>query len=351
MQSSVAHFVEIPWSRKLVLAFVAVGIMLSCRTSLAGCLKRVDSETLKSCSGKMKILVGVTPGGASDVFAREFSEFLNTTEGIVSFVENKAGASGHISVQVLKGSFDFDCVSMMGTASSLYLNTFNPALKPPLDPKADFASIGLVATNPMFLLINTDQIPVKTLSEFVDWASSHPTFFATPGVGTSNHLMARRMVQVRSHFGDGKRMDATHVPTNGASEAMRLLISGSVGFTFENPATARLANGHPNLKVVAATSASSSTLDGIEVRPLASDPRLAGATGESAFGLVGNKKMSLKMQRAMDAALSCFVQDPRQRRKYEEQSYVVSNADTSEMELWIDTQLKSWAPYAERAFD
>ena len=53
-------------------------------------------------TGTIRILVGFPPGGGSDIMARYVADKLRERTGANVIVENRAGASGAIAIEVLK---------------------------------------------------------------------------------------------------------------------------------------------------------------------------------------------------------------------------------------------------------
>ncbi|MCH3880734.1 tripartite tricarboxylate transporter substrate binding protein, partial [Campylobacter jejuni] len=77
----------------------------------------------------------------------------------------------------------------MGQAANLAIN---PALYPkmPFDPKKDFTLVGLVAAQPVVLVVRADS-PYKTLADLVDDARKKPAAalrLASAGNGTIGHM-------------------------------------------------------------------------------------------------------------------------------------------------------------------
>jgi tripartite-type tricarboxylate transporter receptor subunit TctC len=320
-------------------------ILLISQVSVASCVLDQSVQILKACKSNLKLLVGVTPGGASDIFARELSKFAKQFD-INLPVINKTGASGNIASAELLKNDGSDCKFMMGTAASLYLNKFNNQLNPQIDPESDYTPIGLVATNPMFLAVNKKKIEAKTVDEFIAKTSENAPFFSTPGIGSSNHLMALKLdTALKRQSGY-----STHIPTKGASEALIMLQSGEIEFVLDNPSTLKTTFGNSDIQIIANTSKTERIINGIKVPPLSSSAKLSGIEGYSAFGLVANKHIAQSAAIAMENLLSCLVAGKEFKTSFSSQGYDVQGGHAQELKALTNEQLEYWKPVAESIF-
>ena len=96
----------------------------------------------------------------------------------------------------------------------------------PFDPLRDFAPIGLMVYVPYLLVVNP-ALPVKNLKELIELAKAQPgkLNFASPGVGTPNHLGIELLNAVA-----GVRF--VHVPYKGGATAVTDLVAGQVQLLF-----------------------------------------------------------------------------------------------------------------------
>jgi tripartite-type tricarboxylate transporter receptor subunit TctC len=169
----------------------------------------------------VRIIVANSPGGPSDVIARQIAPALQEAMGGSFIVENVGGGAGNIGMGRVARS-DPDGYTLLLSTSSYAVN---PGLFPslPYDPEKDFAPIAELATSPNIFAIKADLGP-KTLKEFVALASKNPDKFniATPPVGTTPHL-ASEMLKSR----EGLEKMAVIFHTGGGA-AIQALLSGSV---------------------------------------------------------------------------------------------------------------------------
>lgn len=172
----------------------------------------------------VKIMVGFTAGGTTDIIARGIAGELNEKiKGANFIVENKPGAGGNIgTADIVKAAPDGYNI-LMASVGPL---TINPSLQNlAYDPLTDLLPIVLVADVPNVLVMNPAK-GVKNFKEFEAYvkANNGKLTYASTGVGTSAHLSSFLLMQ---------RMDikARHIPYKGA-EALNDLLAGRTDFMF-----------------------------------------------------------------------------------------------------------------------
>ena len=172
----------------------------------------------------VKIMVGFTAGGTTDVIARAIAnELPSRLKGSTFIVENKPGAGGNIATaDVIKAAPDGYTI-LMASVGPLAIN---PSLqKLAYDPLKDLVPIILVADVPNVLVVNPAK-GIKNFKEFAAYAkaNSGKLDYASTGVGTSAHLSSFMLM-------DKMGIDATHIPYKGA-EALNDLLAGRTSFMF-----------------------------------------------------------------------------------------------------------------------
>jgi len=135
----------------------------------------------------IKIIVGYSAGGATDVLARLVSVGMGNTLGQSIVVENRPGANSNVGAEIVARSTP-DGYTLYAFSIA---NTINATLYPNLsyDPIKDFEPIGMIAKIPNILVVNPN-LPVKTLAEYVRYAkdAKDGVTFASSGSGSSIHL-------------------------------------------------------------------------------------------------------------------------------------------------------------------
>jgi len=193
-------------------------------------------------SKPIKLLVGFSAGGTTDIIARKLASGLSELFGQSVVVENKTGASGMIaSAELARARPDGYTIGMV-ISSNVSVPAIGRAV--PFDPIDSFEPLALVGKVPLVLTVNKE-LPVTTLSDFVNLANERPgeMFFSSPGIGLAHHF-AGELLNLQAHI------NMTHVPYAGAAPALGDVMSNQVQATFAAAPTV-IAMGESRAKPIA----------------------------------------------------------------------------------------------------
>src|SRR5712691_10042461 len=136
----------------------------------------------------IRIIVGFTPGSATDITARLFAQKLGEAWNVPVTVENIPGAGGSVAGDRVAKAAPDGATLYWGANGAL---TINPSLqsKPTYDPARDLAPITRVLAMASILVVNND-VPANSVQELIALAKAQPgkLSYATPGVGTPQHI-------------------------------------------------------------------------------------------------------------------------------------------------------------------
>jgi tripartite-type tricarboxylate transporter receptor subunit TctC len=173
----------------------------------------------------IRILVGFTPGSATDISARMFAQKLSEEWGVAVTVENLPGAGGSVGGERVARSAPDGYTLYWGANGAL---TINPSLQtnPTFEPLRDLSPVARLLVMPSILAVNND-VPAKSVAELIALAKANPgkLSFASPGAGTPQHIAGEVL---KSQLG----LDIVHVPYRGAN--FTDVIGGRVTMTFQN---------------------------------------------------------------------------------------------------------------------
>lgn len=182
------------------------------------------------------LIVPGPAGSGTDQIARLLADQFTRTWGQSVVVENRAGASGTLGVQMLMRAKPDGYTIMIGHVST---HGIVPALRKPkpYDPFADFAPIGEIGSSSNILVIT----PEKNIKNLKDWVavaqSKKPVSYGSPGVGLSQHFDGYS-------FGKKFGVEVLHVPYKGTGPAVNDLLGGRIDMMFVTPpAVMPLVNG------------------------------------------------------------------------------------------------------------
>jgi tripartite-type tricarboxylate transporter receptor subunit TctC len=136
-------------------------------------------------------------------------------------VENRAGASGQIGLEVLKNAAADGYTIGVGQGGNLVVapHTYK---KLPYDPLKDFVAVAILATNYLAVVANPG-VPFKSAAEMVAWAKANPgrLTLATNGEGGFPHLAFEHLA-VMGGF------KFQHIPYKGAAQIITDVMGGQV---------------------------------------------------------------------------------------------------------------------------
>ena len=178
----------------------------------------------------VRIMVGASPGGGTDIIARLLAEKLAETFKQPFVVENRPGASNTIAADITaKAPAD-------GTTLLLATNTAQAIaphlLKLAYDPIKDLAPVSLIIVVPNVIVMNT-AIPASSVKELVALMKSKPDSFSfgSSGTGSTQHLAGEAFKLATGTV-------ATHVPYKGSSQALADLVGGQIQLNFDTTSSA-----------------------------------------------------------------------------------------------------------------
>jgi tripartite-type tricarboxylate transporter receptor subunit TctC len=174
----------------------------------------------------VRIIVGLAPGGTTDVFTRTLAQRLTEAWGQTVIVENRPGASGMIGAEAVAKAAPDGYTLLVSPQTSLAVA---PALygKAPYDTAKDFAPVSLLGSTPLVMIVHPS-FPAKSFAEFVALAKKGtPLTYGSGGVGSSPHMTGELISAAL-----GVKMN--HVPYKGENPAIADTIGGQIPIMFGN---------------------------------------------------------------------------------------------------------------------
>lgn len=177
-------------------------------------------------SQPVRIVVGYSAGGTTDILARALGEQLSKELKQPVIIENKAGAAGNIAAAGVQQAAPDGYTLFMATVSS---HGINPAVyKKSLgyDPVGGFTPISMIASIPLVLVSNPN-LPVKSVTDLVELARSKPgdLNYSSSGNGSPVHVAG-------AMFAAEAQVQIQHVPYRGGALANTSVMSGETQFSF-----------------------------------------------------------------------------------------------------------------------
>lgn len=192
-------------------------------TVLTGSAAALASPWVHAQSGKpVRILVGFSPGGSTDVAARLLGNKLKDELGVPVVVENKPGAGGQLAAQALKAALPDGTTLFLShdhTISILPLVTKQPGF----DPAQDFVAVAGFASFVNCFAVSSGT-PVKTFTEYVKWvreAAKDKSAVGVPAPASTPEFLVKLI-------GEKFKLDLVSVPYRGGAPMIADMLGNQI---------------------------------------------------------------------------------------------------------------------------
>jgi tripartite-type tricarboxylate transporter receptor subunit TctC len=166
------------------------------------------------------MLMPLQAGSAVDVMIRIVAQKMSETMGQQIPIENQPGAAGSIGAERVKRSAPDGYT--VGVLNDSILTMIPNIRQVAYDPVKDFEPVGVVAAITWVMVVNND-LPAKTVSEFIALAKSRPgkIDYSSGGNGSPQHVAMEA-------FKEATGLDLVHIPYRGATAAAVEVMSNRV---------------------------------------------------------------------------------------------------------------------------
>jgi tripartite-type tricarboxylate transporter receptor subunit TctC len=248
-------------------------------------------------SRPVHIVVGLSPGSASDILARLIGHRLSERLGQPFIVENRVGAGGSLAAEAGEHASP-DGYTLLLTGSS---DAINATLRDKPDIIREIAPVASIAGGPLVVVVHPS-FPARTIPEFITYAKANPGKINFGSAGTGS------VVQLASElFKAMAGVNMVHVPYRGMVPALTDLIGGRVQVIFSTlpPAIAQVRAGR--LRALAVTS--SRRWEALPDLPTMGE-FLPGFEAGIMAGLGAPKNVSAEIVNKLNMAVNAALGDP-----------------------------------------
>jgi tripartite-type tricarboxylate transporter receptor subunit TctC len=193
----------------------------------------------------IRIISGFVQGNSGDTALRMVSAKMSEAFGQPVVVETQPAATGTIAAAAVARSAPDGYTLLMTTSNLLTARyTFKQLT---FDGIKDFSPITIFVDVPSLVIVNS-QLPVKSVTELVDYARRNPgkIAYGSTGLGSAFHMLGEALKQTAG-------IDMLHVPytTGGLSAMTTDLSTGRMQLTFLSYTSIRPLLGTGNVRVLA----------------------------------------------------------------------------------------------------
>jgi len=317
-------------SKPLLAALVAVQLAMAPGFSHA--------DTPLSSSEPIRLIVGASPGGTTDLLARMLAENMAAKLKQNIVVENKPGAGGNIAAQEVARSKPDGHTLLVAFTS----HTMNAAMYKhlPYDPIADFSPISLMAKVTSVLVARPDY-SAANLSEVLKTAKARgePLKFAIGGLGSS--------LQMDTYdFASSTGIEVVQVPYKGSSPATADVMGRHVEFMFAPLGGAQPLLSTGKLRAYAVTG--SRRLEQLADVPVITDTIPDFHTNYGWFGLLGPAHMAPQTVATLNQAANEALQSAKIKERLAIEGSTPEQVTPEAFGRFLKTDIEQWKHQVEK---
>jgi tripartite-type tricarboxylate transporter receptor subunit TctC len=295
---------------------------------LGASLARAETYPVRS----VRIIVATSAGGGTDIAARLIAQWLTDRLGRSFFVENRPGGNNNIGTEAAAHAPPDGYVLFMANS----VNAINASLYQKLNYNfiADFEPVAHVMRSPLLMMVHPS-VPVRTVSEFIDYAKARPDMLSmgSGGSGSSGHVAGELFMMMT-----GVRL--IHVPYRGEALAMADLIAGQAQIVFATTGSSLAFAKAGSARALAV--AAQAPLDGLpDVPPMAQF--LPGYEASGWSGLCVPKGTPAEIVALLNHEINAALADPTIRQRIIDLGGVPQGGSPAELAKFIAEQTERWA--------
>lgn len=176
-------------------------------------------------SKPVRIVVGFSAGGPTDVVARAFAEHASRALGQPVIVENKPGANTILAAEaVASAAPDGHTLLLAATNHTMIPALYSARIK--FDAVRSFAPVCTLAVSPT-VLVTGPAMNAKNLNAFMQQVREAPgkRSYGTPGTGSSGHFASEQFLRMTG-------LSMNHIPYKGAAQVVTDVMGGQLDGSF-----------------------------------------------------------------------------------------------------------------------
>jgi tripartite-type tricarboxylate transporter receptor subunit TctC len=280
----------------------------------------------------VRLIVGFTPGGATDIIARLVGQLLSERFGQSFVIENRPGAGSNIATEaVVRAPPDGYTLLLVGPA-----NAVNATLYDKLNYNfiRDIAPVASISREPNVMVVNTS-VPAKTVSEFISYAKANPgrINMASSGNGTSVHVAGELFKMMTG-------VSMAHVPYRGAAPAVTDLLGGQVQVMFASMPSSIEHIRAGKLRALAVTSATRS--EALPSIPTVAD-FVPGYEASSVYGIGAPGATPVEVIDKLNKEVNSILADPKAKARLGDLGATALVGAPADFRKLIADETEKWA--------
>jgi len=279
----------------------------------------------------VRIIVGFSAGGPTDITARLIAQWLSEHLGQEFIVENRPGAASNIGTEAALRSPPDGYTLLLVTSTNAVNATFYENLN--FNFMNDIAPVAGIIRVPFVMEINPG-IPAKTVPEFIAYARANPgkINMASGGIGTSVHIAGELFKMMAG-------VNLVHVPYRGSAPALTDMISGQVHVMFDILTSSIQHIRSGALRALAVTSVTRS--EALPDLPTVGE-FLPGYEATAWYGIAAPKNTPSEIVNKLNKEINAGLADPKTKARFAELASTVIPGSPADFGLLVEEEIEKW---------
>jgi tripartite-type tricarboxylate transporter receptor subunit TctC len=286
----------------------------------------------------VRVLVGFSPGGGTDVAVRIIGRKLSELWGQQVVVDNRPGAGGLLAFEIVAKA-NPDGYTLLATSPAFAIQP-GLAAKLPYDPMRDFAPITMASAAPYLLVVHPG-VEARSVKELVALAKAQPgkLNYASGGIGSAQHLAAELFRMVAG-------VDIVHVPYKGAVSVPDV-IAGRIQLLFSGVPQALAHIQAGRLRVLGVTTPKRAPV--LPEVPTIAEAGLPDYQVTIWYGILATGRTPQPVLGRINAGFVHAIQAPEVRQQLSAMGLEPVGNSAAEFSATVRSEIKQWGEVIQRA--
>src|SRR5882724_432121 len=265
----------------------------------------------------VRIIVGLAPGGQTDVIARIIAQRLSDRLGKQFYIENVPGAGGNVGAgRAAQAARDGHTI--------LFID-----------------AVAIAATTMQVLAVHPS-VPAQTVQELVALIRNNPGKYSygSAGVGTGAHLTGEL-------FRTSLKLDLVHVPYGGGGPAIAAVVAGHTPLAFGSGAAT--IPQHQDGKLRALAVGGKKRLKGLPTIPTFREAGYPDVECDAVVGVLAPAKTPKDIVTLLNREIAAAVAPPEVQERLATLGFETDNITPEELAAFLKAEIPRWAGVIQAA--
>jgi tripartite-type tricarboxylate transporter receptor subunit TctC len=280
----------------------------------------------------VRIIVGFTPGGSTDITARLIGQWLSERLGQQFIIENRPGAGTNIATEaVVRAPPDGYTLLLANSPNAINATLYD---KLNFNFVRDILPVASIIRGPDVMVVHPS-FSAKTVPEFIAYARANPgkVNMASSGNGSGPHVAGELFKMMTG-------VDMTHVPYRGGAPALTDMLSEQVQVMFATISSSIEYIRNRRLRALAVTTATRS--DALQDIPTVSD-FLPGYEASDWYGIGAANGTPANIVDRLNKEINAGLADPKVRARFADLGGIILPGSPADFGRLIVEETEKWA--------